>query len=32
VYTVTQRGVREIEARREWESQYLEDVNAPTTS
>ena len=32
VYTVTQRGLREIEARREWESQYLKDVNAPTTS
>ncbi|WP_144906733.1 PadR family transcriptional regulator [Halobellus captivus] len=32
VYTVTQRGLREIEARREWEGQYLEDVNAPTTS
>jgi DNA-binding PadR family transcriptional regulator len=32
VYTVTQRGVREIEARREWESQYLYHVNAPTTS
>ncbi|QGX93382.1 PadR family transcriptional regulator (plasmid) [Haloplanus rallus] len=24
VYTVTQRGQREIEARREWENQYLE--------
>ncbi|AHB67808.1 PadR family transcriptional regulator [Haloarcula hispanica N601] len=24
VYTVTQRGKREIEARQEWESQYLE--------
>ncbi|WP_459190877.1 PadR family transcriptional regulator [Halosimplex sp. J119] len=32
VYTVTKRGLREIEARREWESQYLADVNAPTTS
>jgi len=32
VYTGTQRGLREIEARREWESQYFEDVNAPTTS
>jgi len=32
VYTVTKRGLREIEARRDLESQYLEDVNAPTTS
>ena len=32
VYTVTQRGQREIGARREWENQYLEDGHAPTTS
>lgn len=32
VYTITQRGQREIEARREWEDQYLKDGNAPTTS
>jgi DNA-binding PadR family transcriptional regulator len=25
VYTVTRRGIREIEARRDWEEQYLED-------
>ena len=24
-YTLTERGHREIEARREWESQYIED-------
>ena len=28
VYTVTQRGVREIEARRDWENQYLETVES----
>ncbi|GAB3700140.1 helix-turn-helix transcriptional regulator [Halovenus rubra] len=32
VYTVTKRGLREIEARREWEDQYLEDEQAATTS
>lgn len=26
VYMVTQRGTREIEARRDWEDQYLETV------
>lgn len=25
-YTITDRGYRELEARREWESQYIEDV------
>jgi DNA-binding PadR family transcriptional regulator len=30
VYTVTQRGQREIEARREWENQYLETVESVT--
>ncbi|WP_227380573.1 PadR family transcriptional regulator [Haladaptatus halobius] len=29
IYTLTQRGQREIEARREWEQEYLEQ-NAPT--
>lgn len=28
-YTVTQRGKREIEARREWEEEYLEPLQAP---
>ena len=28
VYTVTQRGTREIEARRDWEDQYLETVES----
>jgi DNA-binding PadR family transcriptional regulator len=32
VYTVTKRGLREIEARREWENQYLEDEQAATTA
>ena len=31
VYTVTQRGQREIEARREWETQYLENKEAIPT-
>lgn len=26
VYTLTQRGRRELEARREWENQHVEDV------
>jgi len=30
VYTVTQRGQREIEARREWETQYLGTVDSGT--
>ncbi|WP_134670431.1 PadR family transcriptional regulator [Halorussus marinus] len=25
-YTITDRGYRELEARHEWESQYIEDV------
>lgn len=29
-YTVTKRGEREIEARRDWEQEYLENV--PTTT
>jgi DNA-binding PadR family transcriptional regulator len=28
VYTLTRRGHREIEARREWEQQYRDDVEA----
>jgi len=32
VDTVTKRGLREIEARREWESQYLDDEQAATTA
>lgn len=32
VYTLTQRGLREIEARREWENQYLEDEQVAPTS
>ncbi|MDR5673547.1 PadR family transcriptional regulator [Halalkaliarchaeum sp. AArc-GB] len=32
MYTVTQRGRREIEARREWESQYIENIKVSTTS
>ena len=32
MYTVTQRGRREIEARREWESQYIEDIKVSPTS
>jgi len=32
VYTVTKRGLREIEARRGWENQYLEDEQAATTA
>jgi len=32
VYTVTKRGLREIEARREWENQYLEDEQVATTT
>lgn len=28
VYTLTQRGRREIEARRDWENQYLEEEDA----
>ncbi|WP_148416424.1 helix-turn-helix transcriptional regulator [Haloferax sp. KTX1] len=32
VYTVTKRGLREIEARREWENQYLEDEQVATTA
>lgn len=32
VYTVTKRGLREIEARREWENQYLEDEQAAMTA
>jgi DNA-binding PadR family transcriptional regulator len=32
VYTVTKRGLREIEARREWENQYLEDEQAATSA
>lgn len=31
VYTVTQRGQREIEARREWENQYLESKESVPT-
>ena len=30
VYTVTRRGRRELEDRREWEDQYLEDAEAIT--
>ena len=30
VYTTTQRGHREIEARSEWEAQYIEDRTAMT--
>ena len=30
VYTITQRGQREIKARREWENQYLESVESVT--
>ena len=30
VYTVTQRGQREIEARREWENQHLETLKSVT--
>ncbi|MFC4451997.1 PadR family transcriptional regulator [Halorussus aquaticus] len=30
VYTVTQRGQREIEARREWENQHLDTVDSGT--
>lgn len=29
VYTTTQRGRREIEARREWEAQYLDQEEIP---
>ena len=32
MYTLTNRGQREIEARRTWEAQYLEDEQAATTS
>lgn len=28
VYTLTQRGRRELEARREWENEYLEEADA----
>ncbi len=32
-YSITQRGQRELEARREWEDTFLDiDVNAPTPS
>lgn len=30
VYTLTQRGRRELEARREWEDEYLEEVDVIT--
>jgi PadR family transcriptional regulator PadR len=29
VYTLTRRGRREIDARREWEAQYMTDEVAP---
>lgn len=32
-YSITQRGQRELEARREWEDRYLDlDLDAPTPS
>lgn len=30
VYTLTQRGRRELEARREWEDEYLEEADVIT--
>jgi len=31
-YTLTQRGIRELEARREWEAQYLDEELEVATS
>jgi DNA-binding PadR family transcriptional regulator len=32
VYTVTKRGLRELEARRAWEDEYIESTEELTTS